>query len=267
MTETMNKVAQKALSLVGQGYIYGAKGQTCSPAFRKQQAQQYPEQADNILNVGQKWDGMPVWDCAQLTRAVAKEAGVALPSGATSQWNKGEWARKGDSGTLPQNEVCFLFRRESGSNSVMAHTGVYLGDGTEVDARGTRYGVLHQTVADFAWTHWASPFGDENKPEDKEKEGENMEPYKAIVMASIGSTVNLRDEPGGSVQKRVPIGTTVEVQEIDGQWARVVDPYGMTGWMMIEYLSIPDEQANEVTITLPRDVAKAVYDALFKGMK
>ena len=50
-------VEAKALSLVGQGYIYGAKGQTCSPVFRQQQAAQYPEQEDNILTTGAKWDG------------------------------------------------------------------------------------------------------------------------------------------------------------------------------------------------------------------
>ena len=74
------QVCEKALSLVGQGYIYGAKGQTCSPAFRRQQAQQYPEQADTILGTGEKWDGKPVWDCAQLTRAAAKAAGADEPT-------------------------------------------------------------------------------------------------------------------------------------------------------------------------------------------
>ena len=47
------KVVEKALSLVGQGYIYGAKGQTCSQEFRAQQARQYPEQAKNILEAGE----------------------------------------------------------------------------------------------------------------------------------------------------------------------------------------------------------------------
>ena len=36
------RAADFALSKVGQGYIYGAKGQTCSAAFRRQQAAQYP---------------------------------------------------------------------------------------------------------------------------------------------------------------------------------------------------------------------------------
>ena len=82
------QAVEKALSLVGQGYIYGARGQKCSPAFRQKQAEQYPDQAEYSRGVGAKWDGVPVWDCAQLTRAAAKTGGFTLPSGATSQWNK-----------------------------------------------------------------------------------------------------------------------------------------------------------------------------------
>ena len=102
---TGERAAAFARSKIGQGYIYGAKGQTCTAAFRRQQAQQYHEQAQNILVTGAKWDGRPVWDCAQLTRYAAKAAGVELPSGATSQWRKGPWKRKGTIDSLPEGEV------------------------------------------------------------------------------------------------------------------------------------------------------------------
>ena len=72
---TGERAAAFAQSKIGQGYIYGAKGQTCTAAFRRQQAAQYPDQAQNILVTGAKWDGRPVWDCAQLTRFAAKEVG------------------------------------------------------------------------------------------------------------------------------------------------------------------------------------------------
>lgn len=39
------EAAAFALSKVGQGYIYGAKGQVCTEKFRRQQANQYPDQA------------------------------------------------------------------------------------------------------------------------------------------------------------------------------------------------------------------------------
>lgn len=117
---TGERAAAFARSKIGQGYIYGARGQTCSAAFRRQQAQQYPDQAQNILVTGAKWDGQPVWDCAQLTRYAAKAAGVELPSGATSQWRKAPWKRKGTIDTLPDGEVVYLYRQK-GSKIGRAH--------------------------------------------------------------------------------------------------------------------------------------------------
>lgn len=154
MTEEMIK---KALNLVGLGYIYGAQGQVCSPAFRRQQANQYPEQAEKIMGIGAKWDGVRVWECAQLTQEVAAVGGVKLPSGATSQWTKTDWDERGTIDTLPENELVFVYRQSKTNASKMQHTGVYLGDGTVVDARGTADGVVNEPLDAYAWTHWARP--------------------------------------------------------------------------------------------------------------
>ena len=203
-------VKQKALSLVGQGYIYGAKGQICSANFRQQQAQQYPEQAHSILNTGAKWDGKPVWDCAQLTRAAAKAAGFSLVSGATSQWQKTPWISQGAIDTLPPDAVAFVYRQSEGR---MQHTGVALGDGTCVHARGTAYGVVHQPMSEYAWTHWASLW--ETEARKPELTG------LAEVWAQNGSTVNVRREPGGSVMARLPVGTLVETGGACAGWTPV----------------------------------------------
>lgn len=157
---TGEKAAAFALQRVGDGYIYGAKGQTCSLKFRQQQAGQYPRQAKTILSAGARWDGKPVWDCAQLTRFAAKAEGIALPSGATSQWKRGPWVQKGTLDTLPKGQVAFLFRQGNGR---MQHTGLALGDDTCVHAAGTSSGVIHQPMGDYGWTHWASPWQAEEK--------------------------------------------------------------------------------------------------------
>ena len=233
------EAAAFALSKVGQGYIYGAKGQVCTEKFRRQQANQYPDQAKYILNVGRKWDGVPVWDCAQLTRYAARAAGVTLPSGATSQWRKGPWKRKGEIGTLPEGEVLFLYRQ---NGSVMQHTGIALGDGTCAHARGTAYGVVLQPLSGYAWTHWASPWEDLRTPE---KEGEtDME--TAIVHADSGSTVRMRSGPGKGYTPvlSVPVDMEVEVLEWGPEWSRIrVD--GEEGYMMSQYLHRP---ANGATL-------------------
>lgn len=270
----MKTVIEKALSLVGKGYIYGAKGQTCSPAFRQQQAEQYPDQADNILKTGEKWDGMPVWDCAQLTRAVAKEAGVSLVSGATSQWEKTDWAERGEISTIPEGETVLVYRRKKGDDRVMQHTGVALGDGTCVHARGTAYGVVRQKMAEHAWTHWALP-----KWGEAEKEEDAM--YQAYVTADTGSTVNMRSAPdrSGSIVLQAKLETVVDVLAVDGSWSQIREPGGKTGWMMTNYLqrktdedapeageTAPDDVADVVTVSLPRSTVQALLSAFMKAV-
>lgn len=268
----MKKAArEKALSLVGQGYIYGAKGQICSLAFREQQAQQYPEQASRILGEGAKWDGVPVWDCAQLTRAAAKAGGVTLVSGATSQWTKTDWEETGEIGNIPEGEILFLYRRQKGSSTTMKHTGVAIGDGTCVHARGTAYGVVRQDMAEYPWTHWARPKWPEEGQGDNEPEviGDMVQ---AKVTGPAGETVNLRSMPSksGTVKERIRVGDIVSAGENKDGW-RSVAYNGTIGYMMAEYLQdIQDPNAKKADpaemawIELPIVAAKALRDALGK---
>lgn len=233
---TGERAAAFARSKIGQGYIYGAKGQTCTAAFRRQQAAQYPDQAQNILVTGAKWDGRPVWDCAQLTRYAAKASGVELPSGATSQWRKAPWKRKGTIDTLPEGEVVFLYRQKG---SIMQHTGLALGNGTCVHARGTAYGVVHQPVRDYPWTHWASPWEAESAPLPVEPLGPMTE---ATVYAENGLPVKLRNKPsqGENLYWHVRSDTPVTIRQPGEEWSKITalctDGIRRTGWMMSGFL-------------------------------
>lgn len=254
----MKRVRDRALELVGNGYIYGAKGQVCSAAFRQGQAQQYPEQAGMILGVGAKWDGRPVWDCAQLARAVAAAGGVALVSGATSQWKKTAWARSGEVASLPADEVCFVFRREAGSASVMAHVGVSLGDGTCVHAKGTQAGVVREDIAAPKWTHWATPVW---QPVEDGAEA------VGVLQAQRGGTVNIRKEPGGELLDRVAIGTKVALlgAAADG-WLRV-RVGNVEGVVMSEFVAADEgaeAEGDMVTLALPKDAAEKLLQALMR---
>lgn len=90
-------------------------------------------------------------------RKCIAQAGIAMVSGATSQWNKTNWMQKGEIATLPKDKVCCLYRYRDGR---MQHTGIYLGDGTEIDARGSASGVIGPVAVDkYPWTHWGIPAG------------------------------------------------------------------------------------------------------------
>ena len=146
-------IAERALSLVGCGYVYGATGWICTQARLNQQARQYPLYAPMILRYGPRWIGRRCFDCAQLTRAAAQAAGVSLPSGASSQWRDARaWKERGAIDALPDEPGLFLYTQKGGR---MTHAGVSVGGGWEVDARGHAYGVVRRRIADTSFTHWA----------------------------------------------------------------------------------------------------------------
>ena len=234
-------VADWCLSKVGCGYIYGATGWVCTQERLEQQAAQYPEYASTILNTGKKWIGKVCYDCAQLTRNAAKQGGVTFPSGATSQWNKVEWKKKGEIGDLPSDQVCFLYRK---SGSSMQHTGVYLGDGTFVHAKGTASGVLHEKLSAYPWTHWGLVEFNQNGSQKEESDVATAETvlYTAIV---TGGKLNLRSGPSTSSEriKLIPEGETVEVLEEGTEFARIQWD-GNTGWCMKKYLETESEKSS-----------------------
>lgn len=151
----LKDIAEFAISKIGCGYVYGATGWVCSEKRRKQQAAQYPAYESTIMGVCAKWDGVVCYDCAQLVKAACKAAGVALPSGATSQWNKvAAWDAQGTIDTMPDQAGIILFRQADGR---MQHVEVYIGNGCTVGARSSKEGVKAFPLSGYKWTHWARP--------------------------------------------------------------------------------------------------------------
>lgn len=155
---------------VGDAYIFGARGQKCMPAYRRQVAASKPEWADQIAKYcpvlsgrqggcsGCKYNGRASYDCRGLTAAAVKAVTgrSIMGTGATAQWNdESNWAAKGEIATMPQGVPVVLFRR---SGSKMQHTSVALGDGTYIHAGGHSSGVTRPELKK-GWTHWAIPIG------------------------------------------------------------------------------------------------------------
>ena len=231
-----------ALEAVGCAYIYGSTGQQCTPSYRKARMEQYPTYANKIAAncpalkngtndcSGCKYKGKKAYDCAQLTRHAAKSAGLELPSGASSQWNKANWAQKGTINTLPENIVCFLYSERKDSNP-MGHTGIYLGDGTVVDSRGHAYGVVHRDISDTNWTHWGILNGQEIDMDEPEKEGNTT---KYVV---TGNRLALRENPNltAKLLLRMDTGTIVNGAPVLNNWVKITYG-GKTGYSCGEYL-------------------------------
>lgn len=169
MKEHVDKVRAWAESQAGCPYVYGATGALCTPAYRRQRASQYPDYGKAItdncpvlsgrqnLCGGCRHAGRPCYDCAQLTRAAMKLCGIALPSGASSQWKSGNWAWKGPLTPEAGRSLCLVFRESGDRERPMRHVGLSLGDGRVLDARGHGEGVLLRPIGSYPWTHFALP--------------------------------------------------------------------------------------------------------------
>lgn len=178
------------LSRIGNPYIMGGTGQFCTVSYREARAAQYPGSAAKIKKNCQRMNGSAstckgcryydestgkgkrAYDCAQLTRWAMDSVDISLVSGATSQWNKTRWAEKGTIDTLPKDKVCQVFRKDDATT--MGHTGLYLGDNTVAHAKGHDYGVVRETLQEYArWTHWGIPEGLYDTPEDEAATGDD----------------------------------------------------------------------------------------------
>lgn len=253
----------RAESLLGDGYIYGASGQTCSEAFRRQQANQYPEYEDVIMNTGKKWDGKRVWDCATFTREVAKAGGVTIVAGATSQWTKTNWKSKGEISEIDKSSICFLYKRQNNNPNKMSHTGFYLGDGYFIHARGTKYGVIKEDLASYKWTHWAIPYWGESEEEGGYQKLEVL--CKAKVKSENGGNVYFRREPNKASTKlgSLKVGTVVDVVEKDVSkgWDKI-QLNGSIVYMMNEFLKYNDFEEDEEMVSFSKKKIQEVIDLL-----
>ncbi len=160
---------QAALDRVGDAYVYGAWDQKCTVANRNRYASLNDEYRDAIGNQcqrtksnkstcsGCKYEGRRIHDCRGLTSICAKAVGIVIDGSTVArQWNADTWAEKGPIDTLPELPYVQLFRH---NGTKWAHTGIYIGNGETVDARGHVYGVIRKKLSDYKWTHWAIPKG------------------------------------------------------------------------------------------------------------
>jgi peptidoglycan hydrolase-like protein with peptidoglycan-binding domain len=160
----VNKALEKAPTVIGgdpdnkymrAGYVMGATGWICTQARLDAQAKAYSDYASMIRKYGPQWLNMPCYDCAQLERVAAKAAGYALVSGANSQKNMpGAWEDEGPISSLPSDSRGLALFVIDPATKRAKHVAVCLGDGTEVEARGHKYGVVRRRMQDTSFTIW-----------------------------------------------------------------------------------------------------------------
>ena len=143
------------------GYIWGTAGEKWTAAKQKELEKTKDADRAQGREYGSKWIGHTVADCSGLFSWAFKQLGGYMYHGSDTMYrkycvNKGE-LRKGkrtDCGTLKPGTAVFVWNGKKYS-----HVGLFVGDGTVIEAMGTINGVTTTRVTAGKWTHWGELVG------------------------------------------------------------------------------------------------------------
>ena len=138
------------------GYIWGTSGVKWTAAKQKQLEQTTDSDRAVSRQYGSKWIGHYVADCSGLFVWAFKQLGSQMYHGSNTMYlkwcnAKGELKKgaRADGGILKPGCAVFVW---NGKN--YSHVGLYVGDGTVIEAAGTKQGVITSKVSATKWTHW-----------------------------------------------------------------------------------------------------------------
>jgi len=235
---------QAALACVGWPYVFGARGELCTPANRRAR---YSADHPTIKTACKNYDGtgtckgckwypngkrVRFFDCRGFTYWILLQIyGWKLAgAGATSQWNTASnWSKKGKIADMPKDTLCCLFVNKGNK---MEHTGFGLNNETIECSSG----VQHFTTRNKKWTHWAIPAcvsGDVPTPTPP---APTPTPEKGYAVVT-GTNLALRQGPGTdySVMTRIPTGTQIKITNEPEGWT-YVSYGGKKGFVMDKYI-------------------------------
>ena len=224
-----------ALACVGWAYVFGARGQYCTPANRRAR---YSDEHSTIKTRCKNFDGsgscsgckwLPggkktrFFDCRGFTYWILLQVygWKLMGSGATSQWNdENNWSAKGTIDTIPENTLVCLFVKKGVK---MEHTGFGL-NGQTIECSA---GVQHFTTRNKKWTHWGVPKcvteGESTPPvpvpvdPDVPEEPDDDDGYPMLKRGSKGKYVQLMQS------KLVNKGYDIGSYGIDGDFGRATE--------------------------------------------
>lgn len=156
-----------ALACTGWPYIFGDRGEYCTPAHRRAAYGSNGAEHPTIKSKCKNFDGAGscsgctfypggqtrAYDCRGFTYWVLLQiyGWKLMGAGATSQWSNGSnWKAKGEIATMPKDTLVCLFVQKG---KTMEHTGFGLNDETVECSNG----VQHFTTRNKKWTHWGVP--------------------------------------------------------------------------------------------------------------
>ena len=191
---------------------------------------------------GSKWIGRYVTDCSGLFYWAFKELGGYMYHGSNTMWNKyctskGKLSggKRTDGKELKPGTAVFVLK----NGSDRSHVGLYIGNGTVIEASGTQTGVITSQITNTKWAEWGELKGVDyaaTTPSTPTSTPASAPDPIPTTKATVNATrVALRSSPStsGNILLRVDKGEEVEVAE--GEWTKV-SYKGKTGYMMTKFL-------------------------------
>ena len=179
------------------GYIWGTAGEKWTAARQKELEKTTDSDRAQGRKYGSKWIGHTVADCSGLFSWAFRKLGGYMYHGSDTMYrkycvNKGELkkGKRTDSGPLKPGTAVFVWNGKKYS-----HVGLFVGDGTVIEAMGTINGVTTSRVTAGKWTHWGElvgiDYGNANYSECRIQDSESKETGKQTLRkGDKGQTVS-----------------------------------------------------------------------------
>ena len=143
------------------GYIWGTAGVTWTAARQAALEKTTDGSRANSRRYGSKWIGKKVADCSGLFSWAFKQLGGTMYHGSNTMYlkwcaAKGELknGKRTDFATLKPGTAVFCW-----DGSTYSHVGLYVGEGTVIEAAGAREGVTTSPVTATKWKFWGELSG------------------------------------------------------------------------------------------------------------
>lgn len=202
---------------------------------------------EQTVKYGSKWIGHMVTDCSGLLRWALYQLGESIVHHARYQYTdyckrKGRLVnglREDGSSILPGTAV-FL----QGNQDKIHHVGVYVGDNTCIEAKGTIYGVVTSELSH--WDHWGELIMVDYSGETPVTPDKPEDVLFRAVVDNPNTWLNVRSGPGMQYPLRFQVhkDSTVDVLAQEPEWWQI--RYGgQIGWAFAQYLKPVDKPVDE----------------------
>jgi len=263
-------VVRLANACIGWSYVFGARGEYCSPANRRRfyNSKGKPTIKSKCKNFeGSGYGGCSgcqwypggctrFFDCRGFTYWLFKQVGILISgAGATSQYNDDHnWSEKGPIENMPRDKVCCVFRYDS-SKRTMEHTLLYDGEGHYIHCSGQ---VKKCNASQYKATHYAIPKGLYNGSEVTPVP--SVKPEEPIITPPTDTTVKLPTLRKGSKGSYVTLLQTTLINK-----GYKLPKYGADGSFGNETLAAVKQFQKDHKLVVDGIVGKNTWAALEKN--